>query len=562
MNAYLERCKFFFIHAGIFSFFINLLLMTLPLYMLQVFDRVLSSRSRETLLLLTLIAIGALLVWTFLEMLRARLLVRAGMAIDHLLADKVLTNMLLRLDPAGAQPPTATLRDLNTLRNYLMGQNVVALFDLPWAPLFLLVIFLFHPWFGILAAGGMLVMFGLTLADEKLTKKLLLQAGEWTQSGGRFIEPVVQHAELVKALGMVPAIVRKWRTFSEAGNAYYALASNRSSVILAATRFVRLSLQIGMLGTGAWLVITQNVTPGIMIAATLILARAMAPVERALSGWKGFIEARAAYGRLNRLVQELDADQRPRLSLPPPRGRLTVEAVTFGTPQGGLILKRITFGLEEGELLGIAGPSAAGKSTLARVVLGIYQPLSGSVRLDGVKLSDWDHTELGGYLGYLPQEVRLFEGTVAENIARFADPGGHSEAVIRAAQRARVHDLILNLPEGYDTRIGPGGVVLSGGQRQRIALARALFGDPRLVVLDEPNANLDSDGEAALLQVLRQLRSDGVTTLLVTHKPSILAATDKVMVLRDGQIARFGPAREVLGQIVSRPQPAAKLQAG
>ncbi len=558
MREYLDRCKFFFVHVGIFSFFINLLLLTLPLYMLQVFDRVLSSRSQETLIMLTLVAVGALLIWATLEMLRSRLLVRAGMALDHLLGEKVLAEMIEQAAIPGRKQYTSAVRDLTQIRNYLLGQNILALFDVPWTPLFLLVIYLFHPLFGFVAATGMVLMFLLTLLDERITKKILSQAGDWNQQANRFIDSVVRNVEVVKALGMVPMVSRKWRSYGNMGSGYYALANNRSSIVLSVSKFTRMALQIIMLAFGAWLVISQNLTPGIMMAATLILGRAMAPVERAIGGWKGFIETRAAYHRLDALLQLMESKSFSKLQLPPPQGHLAVEGVVFGPGVGELILKRVSFSLSAGQSLGIVGPSAAGKSTLARVILGIYPLISGSVRLDGANIADWERAELGRYLGYLPQEIELFEGTVAENIARFTDVHGNDEEVVKAAQRAQVHEMILRLPDGYNTTIGQGGVILSGGQRQRIALARALFGQPRLVLLDEPNSNLDSEGEMALLQVLQRLRQERVTTLLITHKISLLGNMDKILVLRDGQVESFGDCREVLQRLVpsATPKPA------
>ncbi len=551
MREYLERCKFFFIHAGIFSFFINLLLLTMPLYMLQVFDRVLNSRSEETLLMLTLLALGALMVWALLELLRSRLMVRAGLAFDHLLGEKVLHELVEHANVPGKQHYSSALRDVNLLRNYLLGPNILALFDVPWTPLFLGVIYLFHPVFGLIAIGGMVVMFALALMDERISKRILERAHENNRQASRFVELLVRNAEVVKALGMVGAATRKWRRHNDQASGYYALASNRSSVIQSASKFTRVALQVGMMGFGAWLVIDQNLSPGIMMAATLILGRAMAPVERAIAGWKGFIEARSAYHRLDGLLREMQARHVSKLQLPPPKGNLSVEAVLYGGGDG-LILKRVSFALRAGESLGIVGPSAAGKSTLARVVMGIHAPLSGTVRLDGASLADWDRVSLGRYLGYLPQDIELFDGTVAENIARFTDASGNDEQVIEAARRARVHELILRLPEGYNTLIGAGGVILSGGQRQRIALARALFGQPRLVLLDEPNSNLDSDGEMALLQVLQWLKEQGITTLLITHKIGLLGNMDKILVLRDGQVEKFGPCRDILQGMMPR----------
>jgi PrtD family type I secretion system ABC transporter len=446
------------------------------------------------------------------------------------------------------------------LRNYLGSNSVNALFDAPWAPLLIGVIFLFHPLFGIIATLGAVALVALALIGEKITRKPLTEASGQGRRTGRFVDLASRNAEAVKALGMLPAVTQHWRQLNGQTLELQVQAGNRSGGILAATKFIRLLLQVVMLAAGAYLVIDQHATPGIMIAATLILARAMAPVELAISTWKNLVEARNAYGRLKVMLDASEEEQK-RFELPAPEGRLVVEKVVFGRNLSQLVLRNISFQLEPGESLGLIGPSAAGKSTLARLIAGVWRPLSGAVRLDGASVSDWDPEHLGRYFGYLPQDVELFAGTVAENIARMGDPGMHAEAVVDAAKRAFAHDMILRLPNGYDTDIGEGGVILSGGQRQRIALARALYGSPRLVLLDEPNSNLDSEGEMALLQAMKKLKEDGVTLIIISHNPSLLTQVDKMLVLQGGQVEAFGPAGEVMNRVAPGAKPPAGTQA-
>jgi len=555
MREYLDKCKFFFLHAGVFSFFINLLLLTSPLYMLQMFDRVIGSRSNETLVLLTLAAAGAILVWAVLEMLRSRLLMRAGVALDRLIGEKVLAELLKNSTAPGGNPYPHGLRDASTLRGFLTGQGIVAFFDAPWAPFFLIIIYLFHPVFGIIATVGMLILFGLALLDEKITKKPLTEASTQGRRTGQFVDLAMRNAEVVKAMGMLPAVRQRWNVLNLATGDLQMLARNRAGNIVAATKFVRLMLQIVMLAFGAYLVIDQHVTPGIMMAATLILGRAMAPVEMAIGGWKNLVEARGAYERLDKLLTAARRQEEESLELPAPQGRLSVEKVIFGPSLAQLILRGVSFELAAGESLGLVGPSGAGKSTLARLIIGVWSPLSGAVRLDGANINEWNREHLGSFVGYLPQDVELFAGTVAENIARLGDPAANGEEIVAAAQRAFAHDMILRLSNGYDTQIGEGGVILSGGQRQRIALARALFGNPRLVLLDEPNSSLDTEGELALMQAMRKMKQDGVTLIVITHKPSILVNIDKVLVLQNGQVDKYGPRPEMMEKMVPSPMP-------
>lgn len=552
MRDLIARAKPFIVHAGLFSLAINVLLLAPPLYMLQVFDRVLASRSGETLLVLTLAAGTALLLMAFLDVLRARLLAAAAVKLDRRLGPAVLEGLLAHAARLSAAGYLNGLRDVATLRAFLNGQGLLALFDAPWLPLFLLLIYVFHPLLGAIALGGALVMLVLAWLNERLSRKPLERAQAEARRAGRFIDANVRNAEVVSALGMLPAVTRRWSLLNDAALLEQFRAGSVGGSFTGATKFARLAIQVAMLGTGAWLVVTQQVTAGVMIAATIILGRALAPVETLVGGWRSLAEARGAWRRLRELLgQETSSST---TELPAPLGTLEAERLVFGFPGTERpALRGVSFSLEAGEALGIIGPSASGKSTLARLVVGIWKPASGTMRLDNADVAAWPRERLGPSLGYLPQDVELFSGTVAENIARLAQPD--AAEVVRAAQRAHVHELVLRLARGYDTDIGESGQGLSPGQRQRIALARALYGNPCLVVLDEPNANLDHDGDEALLRTLRGLKEEGVTVLIVAHRPSLLRGVDKLLVLRDGAVEMFGPREEIMARITRPARP-------
>lgn len=549
MQDLTSRLRPYFLYAGFFSLAINVLLVVPPLYMLQVFDRVLASRSGETLALLTLAAGAALLVMGLLDIVRARLIGTAAAALDRSLGPRVLAMLLAQSARFGTGSQLHGLRDVATVRAFLAGGGLFALFDAPWLPLFVAVIFLFHPLLGALALAGAAAMLGLAVLNEWLTRAPLERAQDHARRAGRTIDGAVRNAEVVSALGMLPAVAARWAERNDASLAAQLFASRLGAVLSGATRFARQFLQVVMLAGGAWLVIEQHVTAGVMIAATLLVSRALAPVEAMVGSWRGMVEARAAWRRLRQLLSQEVRD--PGTVLPAPAGRVALEDVSFGFEgRERPVLRGVSLALEPGEMLGIIGPSASGKSTLARLVAGVWQPSSGTVRLDGADIASWPRERLGPYLGYLPQGVELFTGTVAQNIARLAAPD--SSAVVRAAQRAQVHELILRLPEGYDTEVGEGGEALSPGQRQRIALARALYGEPCLAVLDEPNANLDHEGEQALLAAVRRLKADGVTLVMVAHRPSLLVDADKIVCLREGTVEAFGSATELLARF-TRP---------
>ncbi len=545
-------CRGAFFATALFSFFMNLLLFVAPLYMLQVYDRVLASRNETTLLVLTVLAGGLLAALAMLDLVRTRVLVRAGVRLARHLGPAVFAAVFrhgLR-HPGSVQ--AQALRDVDTLREFVGGNGVTVFLDAPWAPLFVAAAFLLHPLVGLATLAGVIVIFILAVINEAITRRLLREAaGEAVQAGG-MAETTLRNVEALAAMGMLPALARRWRERHEGVMARGAAAADRSGVVLSISKFVRLFLQSAVLGLGAWLAIRQEVSAGAIIAGSILMGRALAPVEMAVGQWRNLANARAAYGRLGALLAAAP-EPAPAMSLPRPEGAVEVSRAVAIPPGADVAaLKGVSFALEAGESLAVVGPSAAGKSTLARVLVGVWPLFQGSVRLDAADIHGWNREELGPHIGYLPQDVELFDGTVAENIARFADID--SEGVVRAARRAGVHEMILRLPDGYDTLIGESGRALSGGQRQRLGLARALYGAPSLVVLDEPNANLDAAGEEALGEALGHLREDRITTVVISHRINILHSVDKILVLKDGQVELFGSRDEVMARL-ARPAP-------
>lgn len=536
----------YLVFAGLFSLAINLLLLAPPLYMLQVFDRVLTSRSNETLVFLTIGAALALAMMAGLDMIRAQLLAAGGAALDRALGRRVLDRLLGEAARKGLGEHANALRDAHCVRAFFGGAGILALFDLPWLPVFLLIIFLFHPLMGAFALGGAIVMLLLAALNERLTRRSIERAQGEARKAAGFIDTAARNAEVVAALGMLEGVTQRWSHLNEAASHRQMQAARTGSRISGLTKLARQLIQTGMLALGAYVVVDQQVSAGVMIAATILLSRALSPVEQLVAGWRNLVEARAAWRRLAELLKENEAESAT--SLPAPSGRLTAESVVFGLRgHDRPIIRGASFSLAPGESLGVVGPSASGKSTLARLIVGVWRPVSGHLRLDGADVGSWRRSELGRHIGYLPQDVELFPGTVAQNIARLGD--GADAEVIRAAQRAHVHELILRLPKGYDTELAG---ALSPGRRQRIGLARALYGNPRLVVLDEPNANLDSDGEQALLRALAELKAEGVTVVIIAHRPSLLSGVDKLLVLREGMVEAFGPRTEIMPRMVRR----------
>lgn len=553
----LSACRGGVVAVVAFSLFINVLMLTAPLYMLQIFDRVIASRSEDTLLYLTLIAGVALLTLAALEITRSRIMVGLSSWLDKRLSGTVLEGSIGMSVAAAGAPSIQGLRDLSTFRTFLAGPGMFPILDAPWTPIFIAVIFLMHPVLGWLALGGAIVLFCLALANEVTTRDLLRRSGGASIASLRQAESAVRNAHVIEAMGMMPNLVKRWHSKNAEMLDFQGRASTRAGAITATSKFIRQGLQIGVLGAGAWLVLGGEITAGMMIAASILMSRALAPVEQAIGSWKSVIAAREAYRRVRDQLAATPV-RGEEMALPRPEGRLTVEGVTYFHPGAAeATLRGVSFRLEPGDTLGLIGPTAAGKSTLAALLVGIAKPRVGHVRLDGADMADWVGEDLGRHIGYLPQDIELFAGTVRDNIARMgeADP----ESVISAAQLAGVHEMILQLPNAYETEIGEAGAALSGGQRQRIALARAMFGHPRFVVLDEPNASLDAAGEEALVNAIATLKEREATVVVIAHRPNILRHVDKVLVLRAGAVEAFGPPSEVL-PTVSRAQLGAGAQ--
>ncbi len=530
------------------SLFLNLLALASPLYMFQVFDRVLASGRIETLVALTLIAAFALLCLGALDVIRSHTLARISGWLDRVLARAVL-KASVQETLAGRAIGGQGMSDLAQLRGFINSQAVFPIFDAPWTPVFVAVIWLVHPWLGMLALISAALLFGLALANELVTRAPLAGASQAWLTAQRRYETALRNAEVVQAMGMLPALLSRWQVDHERVLDGQARASDRTGWIFGTTKFVRLFVQIAILGLGAYLVLEGALTSGGMIACSILLGRALAPVEQAIGAWKSFVAARASHDRLRRLLQRHPSEAAA-IQLPVPEGRISVDQLQFRAPDGRPILKGISFELAAGEVLAVVGPSASGKSTLCRLLTGVWPPTAGHVRLDGAEVHLWGRDDFGRHVGYLPQDVGLFAGSVRDNIARMTD--APDDAVIAAAQFAGVHDMILHLPDGYATEVGPQGAILSGGQRQCIGLARAMFGMPRVVVLDEPSASLDEVGESAVLDAIGRLKARGSTVVLVVHRPRLLTHVDKVLVLSEGASVLFGPRDRVLARIMVR----------
>ena len=535
--------RIFFVAAA-FSCVINVLMLAPSLYMMQVYDRVLTSQNEMTLLVITLLILGIFSLLGGLEWIRGQLLVRSSAQLDSKLADRVFTASFdARLQGRGLSPGQA-LADLAGLRQFLAGSGIIAFFDLPWIPVYLVVITLLHPMLGLFALVGGLFLLALTWLTERATQRPLSAANVAAIQAGNFANANLKNAEVIEGMGMLPGIRARWFNKHHAGLMQQQTASDRASVIGAFTRFVRLAQQSLVLGLGALLVIEGELSSGGMIAASILMGRVLAPVEQVIGAWKSLIAARASYERLQKMLASFPI-RPPRMSLPSPTGHVRLENLLAQAPGSQRPILRIALAeMGRGEIVGVIGPSASGKSTLARVLMGIWPLAGGVVRLDGADIATWDRETLGPFVGYLPQDVELFEGTIAENIARFGSVV--SEKVVKAAEQAGIHDMILRFPNGYDTPVGPDGEFLSGGQRQRIALARALYGEPIFVVLDEPNSSLDDAGEKALLRAVADLKARSATVVLISHRTSIIGVVDKLMVLKDGMIHAYGPRTEVL----------------
>lgn len=544
----LQHCKGAFLSAGFFSLFINLLMLVPAIYMLQLYDRVLTSRSEDTLIMLTLIVVILFITMGFLEFIRSRILIRIGSRMDNYLSANLFSSMFKRTinEPGNSSPQP--INDLASIRTFLTGNGLFAFFDAPWLPIYIAILFVFHPYFGIFAIFAVIVLVSLTLANEYVTKDLLAEANSEGIASSNYAASCLKNAEVVAAMGMEQNLKKKWFERQFGYLSKQAQASDRASILSNTSKTLRVMFQSLILGLGGYLAIMGEVTPGMMIAGSIILGRALAPLDLMLGSWKGFGQARSAYKRLDDMFV-MYPPKEDRMALPDPKGKIQTENLVV-LPPGAKIpsIRGVSFVIEQGDMVAIIGPSGAGKSSLVRALLGVWPLASGVVRLDGADLHAWDSNRLGVHVGYLPQDIELFSGSVSENIARFGEID--AALVVKAAKIAGIHEMILRLPEGYDTVITGEGS-LSGGQRQRVGLARALYGDPKLVVLDEPNSNLDEQGELALSDALEYLKEHGVTSVLISHRKQVLKHVDKVMLLTEGQLRGYGPRDDVISELQS-----------
>lgn len=554
LAAALASCRGALLATGLFSGVLNILMLAGAIYMLQVYDRVLTSRSLQTLVGLTALLGLVFLVQGVLDIIRQRLLTRIGASVDRQLAPQVfrlIASIPVRAGtPIDAQQPA---RDLDSVRGFMSSLGPTAFFDLPWLPVFLVLCFLLHVWIGTAVLLACVALFIVTLLTERATKAPMLGVARAAAGRALIAETSRRNAESIAAMGMQEALGARYSRVNGDFLSANEAATDVIGTYATVSRIFRMAMQSAILGLGAWLVLTEQATPGVMIASSILMGRALAPIEAVVSHWKSFVAARQGWRRLREVMRLLPAPAE-RMALPPPKRMLTLEQVVVAAPGSTTpIIQGVSFSLLAGQALGVIGPSASGKSTLARVLSGAWRPLRGSVRLDGAELEQWSDAARGAFVGYLPQDIGLFDGTVAENIARFR-PAAASDDIVAAARAAGADEMIRKLPSGYETRIGEGGMTLSGGQRQRVALARALFGNPFLVILDEPNANLDAEGEAAVTQAIRHVRERQGIAIVIAHRPSAIAAVDVVGVMKDGRMQAFGPRDEVLKRVLAPPR--------
>ncbi|MCV6574467.1 MAG: type I secretion system permease/ATPase [Cohaesibacter sp.] len=537
---------------GLVSILINILMLTGPVFMLQIYDRVLASGSVPTLVVLGGLALGLYAFYGLLDGVRSRILVRVGQYVDA--QHSGLTYKISTMAPVLIGAKAQNLRpvqDLDAVRQFLSGQGPAAIFDSPWMPFYLIIVYVFHPILGLVGLAGAIVICLLIGLNEWLSRKPSQEANRETAQRAILVETGRQNAEAIHAMGMVENLRTRWEELNHRYLHSQRLAADRGLLFSTLTKTFRFILQSSILGFGAWLAIQQEITPGIMIAASIMISRALSPIEVAVGQWRGFIGARQAYGRLQSIFAQMPEGQPHAMELPLPQQEVRLEALSTG-PLGAKkpFLQGISLSLKAGEGLGVIGPSGSGKSTLARSLVGLLPALSGAVRLDGADLAQWPQERRGEFIGYLPQDIQIFDGSIAENICRFA-PDASSETILEAARLADLHEMITALPDGYETKLGSSGFALSGGQRQRVALARAIYGNPFLIVLDEPNSNLDAQGEAALTAAIMAMKEKGAVVVIVAHRPSALAGVDQVLCIKDGKMQAFGPKEEVLSKVLA-----------
>ncbi len=544
--AAMGRCRWHFVSVAVFSIFVNLLMLTGPLFMLQIYDRVLTSRSEETLVALLILVTGLFTMLGLLEFIRGRVLARAGARFQSLLEDRVMTAVLRRaVAPESRARPETAVRDLEAVRQLLAGPAPFAFFDIPWTPIFLAVIFVFHAYLGWLAVAGTTLLIILTAVNQLRSRLPSAESQQAANEADTLSEALRQNAEVVHGLGMRSAALVRWGKLRQAALSRQIVTLDRTGSYAAASKALRFFMQSLMLAVGAWLVLQQEISAGMMIAGTIMLGRALAPVEQGIAQWGLAQRAVRGWNALSDLLEKTPPEEE-KTALPIPEGYVDVDSVSVTSRDSNTtLLRNVSFKIEPGTALGVIGPSGAGKTTLAKVLTGIWRPTAGKVSIDGAALDQWPSDVLGRYIGYLPQEIGLMSGTVADNISRMKETREDAEVIV-AAKRAGAHGLLVSLPHGYDATIGAGGQRLSAGQRQRVALARAFYGDPPIIVLDEPNSNLDAPGEQALVQAINGAKSRGRTVIVMAHRPSAIAACDLLLMLEDGAQVDFGPRDEVL----------------
>ena len=550
IREFLKFTKKTFLFVGLFSLFVNILMLLPAIYMLAVYDIVVPSRSENTLLFITALVVILFGIMALLQIIRGKILVRINNRIDNILNERVVDSMyrfaLKHPTKASIQP----FNDFQQIKNFLTGQTIFAFFDVPWIPIYLFVLFMFHTYYGTLALIIIFVVIAITLANEYSSKKHLEKANETLIKSNKFLNNTISNMEVIEALGMRRRIYKRWFNIYKNYLSSYKIANDKGIFWSNTTRTFRMLSQSLMLGLGGLLAINLQISSGMIVAGSIVLGRALAPLDLLVSTWRNFSSARLAYKRLNSLLAEFEEEPQ-RIKLPEPKGSITLREVVVVAPDGkNPILKNINLHINAGEMVALVGPSGAGKSSLVRTILGVWMPINGKVEIDGADIKQWDREYLGNYLGYLPQDIELFEGTIAENIARFED--AKDEDIIEAARISGAHEVIVKFPDGYNTYIGPGGITLSGGQRQRVGLARALYKNPKIVILDEPNSNLDDAGERALFNALIELKKRQTTVIVITHKINILELVDKIIVLRDGVIQMYGAKEKILPQLLGK----------
>ncbi len=545
--GYTKRAFFF---AGFFSLFINILMLIPAIYMLAVYDIAVPSRSNNTLLFITILAVFLYIISGILQAIRGKLLIRVNNKLDYLMNKKVITSLFEFAKKHPTKATTQPANDFQQIKQFLTGATIFAFFDVPWVPIYMAVLYLFHLYYGIMGTAVLILILVITFANEYTTRKHLEKANESMVKQNRFLNHTVQNVEIIEGLGMKNRVYHKWLNLHNRYMSYLQKASDKGAFWSNLTKTTRIMSQSLMLGLGGYLAMNLEISSGMIVAGSIVLGRALAPIDLIINTWRNFSSARIAYKRLNQLLAEF-GEEKQYMKLPEPEGHITLREVVVIPPDSkNPSLRNINMYIKAGETVAVIGPSGAGKSSLARTILGVWEPVNGKVEIDGADIKQWDREYLGKYLGYLPQDIELFEGTVAENIARFEDVD--SDKVLEAAKLSGAHEIIVKLPDGYNTYLGPGGMTLSGGQRQRIGLARAVYGNPKIVVLDEPNSNLDDAGERALMNALVELKKRGTTIIVISHKINILNIVDKIAVLQEGILKNYGDAKTVLEQLMGK----------